>query len=477
MLQTLRSRLVLSHILPLVIIVPLMYVALSYLLETRFLIPKLAQDLLSDSRLLTNISRAAYLATGDLTNARISFQQLDLNPQVRLVLLDSDGNVVYSNDPTYQFTSERIQLPRWEQVQQGQDAILTNYSFLPGNPYSIDTLAPVYGVEGEVIGVLWLTYYEAELTRLFQQMRLLSTLVMLGSLLVGTILGSLLAVSIARPLRQATQAIDGLARGDHSQPLVEKGPQEIRDLLRSVNVLVTRLHSLEQSRRQLLANLVHELGRPLGALRSAIQALSKGAAQDPYLLEELAAGMDGEAARLQMIVEDLAHLHDQVLGTLELDRKPTKLQEWLPSVLIPWQEAAAEKNLEWKTEIPANLPEVDVDRMRLAQVVGNLASNAVKYTPVGGSVSVDAGQENGQVWMRFSDSGPGISPDEQEKIFLPFYRSGTGKRIKQGMGLGLSITKDLVTAHGGHISVESAPGAGSRFTVWLPQSKKDIPEP
>jgi len=251
--------------------------------------------------------------------------------------------------------------------------------------------------------------------------------------------------------------------------LVEKGPEEIQELLHSVNVLVARLYSLEQSRRQLLANLVHELGRPLGALRSAIQALFRGAAQDPQLLDELAMGMDGEAARLQNIVEDLAHLHDQVLGTLELNRAPTVLQDWLPGVLVPWQEAATEKRLEWKTEIPAGLPAVEIDQMRFAQVIGNLASNAVKYTPAGGSVTVDAGQEAGQVWLRFSDSGPGITPQEQEKIFIPFYRGSPGKRIKQGMGLGLSISKDLVTAHGGHISVESSPGAGSRFTVWLPE--------
>lgn len=468
MMRTLRSRLILSHILPLVIIVPLMYVALSYLLETRFLIPKLAQDLQNDARLLTNISRVAYLATGDLTNARLSFQQLDLNPQVRLVLLRSDGSVVFSNDPTYQLTDERIQLPNWDQVLNGEDAILTGYSFLPGNPYTVQTLSPVVGSGQAVIGVLWLTYYPAELTRLFQQMRLLSTMVVLGSLLVGAVLGSLLALNISRPVGQATRAIDGLARGDHSQPLVEKGPEEIRQLLRSVNVLVTRLYSLEQSRRQLLANLVHELGRPLGALRSAIQALSKGAAQDAQLFEDLATGMDGEAARLQMIVEDLAHLHDQVLGTLELDRQRTVLQDWLPGVLVPWQEAAAEKNLTWSTLIPAELPAVEVDPMRFAQVIGNLASNAVKYTPAGGSVSVKAGQEAEQIWLRISDSGPGIPPEEQEKIFLPFYRSSSGKRIKQGMGLGLSIAKDLVVAHGGRIQVESSPGSGSQFTVWLP---------
>ena len=140
---------------------------------------------------------------------------------------------------------------------------------------------------------------------------------------------------------------------------------------------------MELARRQLLANLVHELGRPLGALRSAIHALSKGAADDPQLLYDLTTGMDEETARLQHVLEDLAHLHDQVLGTLEMNLKPIDLSEWLPRMLLPWQEAALEKKLEWRAEIPADLPTVQADPVRLAQIVGNLASNAVKYTPPG----------------------------------------------------------------------------------------------
>jgi signal transduction histidine kinase len=242
----------------------------------------------------------------------------------------------------------------------------------------------------------------------------------------------------------------------------------VRELTRAVNVLVARLYSLEQARRQLLANLVHELGRPLGALRAAIQALGRGAAEEPQFLAELTAGMDEEAARLQDIVEDLAHLHDQVLGSLELKREPTPLSDWLPRVLLPWQEAALEKDLEWKAEIPPDLPMVAADQNRLAQVLGNLASNAVKYTPPSGSIHIEAGQMDGQAWVRFRDSGPGIPPDEQEKIFLPFFRGSQGRRIKDGMGLGLSIARDLARAHGGEIGVESKLGSGSTFTLWLP---------
>jgi len=213
---------------------------------------------------------------------------------------------------------------------------------------------------------------------------------------------------------------------------------------------------------------VHELGRPLGALRSAIHALSKGAGDDPQLLHDLTMGMDEETARLQHVLEDLAHLHDQVLGTLEMNLTPIALSEWLPRMLVPWQEAALEKKLEWKAEIPADLPTVLADPVRLAQIVGNLASNAVKYTPAGKSVGVTAGAEADWVWVRVSDTGPGILPEEQGRVFEPFYRGNTGRRIKQGMGLGLSIARDLALAHGGRLEVESQPGGGSRFTVWMP---------
>ena len=223
--------------------------------------------------------------------------------------------------------------------------------------------------------------------------------------------------------------------------------------------------------------MVHELGRPLGALRSAIQALAGGAGQDPQLLADLTAGMDDEAARLQNLLDDLAHLHEQVLGTLELDYKPLLMSEWLPKVIRPWQEAARDKHLSWNTDITANLPEISADPMRLASAVENLVSNAIKYTQPGGSVVVKAGVDGEELWITVQDTGSGIAPDEQEKVFEPFYRGNQGRRFKQGMGLGLSIAHDLVEAHGGWISLESQPGNGSRFTIHLPHVGAVTPTP
>ncbi|MFM8322931.1 MAG: sensor histidine kinase, partial [Chloroflexota bacterium] len=222
------------------------------------------------------------------------------------------------------------------------------------------------------------------------------------------------------------------------------------------------------ARRQLLANLVHELGRPLGAIRSAIQALLKGATGDPLLAADLLNGLDGETARLQRLLDDLAGLHDQVLGRLELSRRPVELDAWLVEAAAPWEAAARARGLAWETHAPPGLPQAYIDPDRLGQALGNLLSNAIKFTPAGGRVALQAGAGAGQLEISVQDSGSGIPPDELHKVFQPFYRGAQGRRIVQGMGLWLSIARDIAAAHGGELTVDSTPGAGSRFTLRLP---------
>jgi two-component system sensor histidine kinase BaeS len=294
--------------------------------------------------------------------------------------------------------------------------------------------------------------------------------VLLAGLLLGGAIGWVLALNMERPLGRVTHALDRLIAGERLSPLPEKGPREIQVLARSVNSLVERLRGLEQARRQLLANLVHELGRPLGALRSAIQALTSGADKDEELRQELLTGMEDETDRLRRLLDDLAGLHDQVLGALELDRRTIALGEWLAHTLGPWREAAQDKGLQWQATMPSSLPVLNADPDRLGQALGNLLSNAIKYTPSSGIVTVDAGVEGGMAWIRVGDTGPGIALAEQGQIFEPFYRSPTGRRFPRGMGLGLSIARDVIVAHGGRLDLDSAPGLGSRFTVFLPCS-------
>ena len=251
---------------------------------------------------------------------------------------------------------------------------------------------------------------------------------------------------------------------------------EIDALYRAVNTLVERLHTLEDARRRLLANLVHELGRPLGSLLAAVDALRHGADADPALRDELLTGMADQIARMQPLLEDLTQLHGQLLGSLELKREPTPLSQWLPEVMALWRQAAGEKGIVWRADIPLDLPLVPIDRDQMSRALGNLFSNAVKYTPEGGTILVEAGvtgwrkDEQASCWIRISDTGPGIPAAEQATIFEPFQRGQAQRRFPQGMGLGLSIARDIVVAHGGSIDLESVSGEGSRFTVTIPFS-------
>jgi two-component system sensor histidine kinase BaeS len=324
------------------------------------------------------------------------------------------------------------------------------------------------------LGIVRLSHRFASVQQQFLQMRYLILGVLAMGLILGTATGWLLALNMERPLRQVTQAIYQLASGGEQTSLPEEGPEELRLLSRAVNTLVARLNDLEQARRQLLANLVHELGRPLGALRSATQALLGGADQDASLQQELLAGMEDELRRLQRLLENLAHLHDQVLGSLELARQPIKLSTWLSQTLAPWREAARMKGLHWESAVPGNLPTLEADPDRLAGALGNLISNAIKFTPRGGTISVEADVENEAMRIQVRDTGPGISPKDKDHIFTPFYRGSGGGRFPQGMGLGLSIAQAQIVAHGGRLEMESTPGRGARFTIWMPIAKQKL---
>jgi signal transduction histidine kinase len=287
-------------------------------------------------------------------------------------------------------------------------------------------------------------------------------------ILLGVAMALLLAINLGNALQRVTNSVQLLASGQEYEQPVEQGPEEIRILLRSVNSLVERLRELENTRGKLLTNLIHEIGRPLGALLLAVQALQSGAGQDEAMRVDILAGMEEEMSILQRLLDDLTGLHNQVLGVLELKIQPVILTQWLPSVLRTHQEAANTKGLFWQVTIPEELPTIDADPNRLAQAIGNLVNNAIKFTPSGGTVSVDAGVDDNEVGIRINDTGPGIPLDEQANIYTPFYRGLSENRFPQGMGLGLSIARDLVVAHQGRLEFTSAPGEGSSFTIWLP---------
>jgi signal transduction histidine kinase len=431
----------------------------------------MAGNLSQDARYLAELSRAEFQLFGNPIFVSNMLRRVGIDPAIQVMFLDADGRLLFSSGEDDQEQLGRVlQVEGLPAAQGGEEVVITNYSFLRLNDVLVDVFSPVKSSQEDVIGVVRVSYRSDSIYQLLSRLRNLIAAVLILGLIVGSTLGSILGLRIGNPIRRVTNAIYRLAQGERDETLPESGPDEIRDLSRAVNHLVDRLGSLESARRHLLANLVHELGRPLGAIRSGIQSILRGADQDPQLFIELTQGIDEEAERLQHVLDELAHLHDEVLGTLELNIEVLMLSEWLPHVLLPWRQAAEEKGLTWQVDISGEIPGVEADPNRLAQVIGNLASNAVKYTPEGGSVWVSTGADKQQCWIRMKDSGPGIEVREQDLIFEPFYRGEQGRKIKQGMGLGLSIARDILHAHGGEIELESSPGEGSQFTIWLPRS-------
>jgi len=460
MIKTLRSRLILSHITPLLLVLPLVGIALIYFLETQILLSDLSNEITREATLIVEAIEARPDIWENQDQANTYISSISVLIQNRVILIQPDGSLLAASEEIQQpLSPEDIQ-----RVLSGQPSTYVAYGFLD---QKVEVLLPVIGANQEVVGIVGVTETIEGVASQFAKMRWWVLLILGLELIFALVIGILLATRLARPIIRSTNAVTDIAEGRYIQPLPAEGPVEIKQLAGSVNTLSERLRILEESRRRSLANIVHELGRPLGALLSAVHVLRGGRAEDHNIRAELLEGMEKEINRMVPLLDDLAQLHGQVTGTIVLEMEPVKISDWLPSVLLPWRAGAIEKGIEWNTDIPSNLPTIELDTERMAQVIGNILSNAIKYTPEYGKILVAANTKFEEIWIKVSDSGPGISPDEQEYIFEPFYRSKQERRFPQGLGLGLTIARDLVEAHGGRLELESTPGRGSTFTITL----------
>lgn len=467
LLRSLRARLVLSHVLPLLIVLPFVGIALTYLLETQVLLASLSSELERQATLVAFAAADYPQIWYDTRQAQAFAARIGPRITAQVTLLGADQSLLASTDPADQGRlGQRLEVPGFREALLTGSSVRVSYGERPGTG-AAEVLMPVV-INRRVAGVIRLTDPLSRVYERFPRTRTFIFSVLAAGSVVGLAIGWLLALDLERPLRRATRAIAHMASGQPLASLPEQGPEEIRLLVRAFNALTEQLQSLEKGRQRLLANLVHELGRPLGALLSGVQALAGGASESPALRNELIEGMEAEIRRMQRLLDDLTGLYGQTQGPPKLARQPTPLGPWLAQVLGPWREAARKQGLQWQADV-GSLPTLEIDPDRLAQALGNILSNAVKYTPPGGEVNVTASSDGEGVRIRVSDSGPGVAPEERERIFAPFYRGSAGQRFPQGMGVGLSIARDLVKAHGGRIEIESPASRGSTFTIWLPQ--------
>jgi signal transduction histidine kinase len=331
--------------------------------------------------------------------------------------------------------------------------------------------APVV-VDGRTVGTLLVTTDDlsghTDLERRF--LETVNRAVAWAVLLVMTaslIAAALLSRWLVAPLRQLTAATEAMAGGDLSQRVAVQTRDETGELAQAFNRMAEDLEAAEAQRRQMTADIAHELRNPLSVVRGNLEAMFDGVY--PVDAEHLEPVYQ-ETILLQRLVEDLRLLSLADAGQLELIRSDVDVQGLLSGVADGAQAIARDKGITLRVEMPPEPLVVDGDRDRLRQVLGNLLSNALRYTPAGGIVTLSAGQEGSAVRFAVSDTGPGIPAEDLPHVFDRFYRGDAARdRASGGSGLGLAIARALVRAHGGAISVESAAGQGTRLSVELPQ--------
>jgi signal transduction histidine kinase len=271
---------------------------------------------------------------------------------------------------------------------------------------------------------------------------------------------------VVKPLRRLAEAARAITAGDYSQRVEEKGPREIRTLAATFNQMVEEVQHTQEGQRDFLANVSHELKTPLTSIQGYSQAVLDGAVTDPA---RAASVIYDEAGRMRRLVEELLDLARLESGQARLRRAHVDLSALLGAVIERMTPQARERGVSLEHEVRA-LPGLTGDGDRLAQVFANLIDNAIEHTPNGGRVLVRAVEVDGGVEASISDTGHGISPEDLDRIFERFYQVDKSRvrGERKGTGLGLTISKELVEAHGGRIRAVSTLGQGATFIVWLP---------
>ncbi len=269
---------------------------------------------------------------------------------------------------------------------------------------------------------------------------------------------------MSNPLDELVEASNKVAEGDYSIRLEEKGPPEVRFLLRGFNSMAERLQVTDQQRRNMLADVSHELRTPITVIQGNVEGILDGLyPADEARLKSILE----ETQVLSRLVDDLRTLALAESGALRLKREPTPLPELIRDTISNFEAQAKEKVIRLEMSL-GDVDEATIDPQRVREVLTNLLSNALRYTPRGGEVKVGFVESSSSVERAITifveDNGPGIEPTILPHVFDRFYKSSDSG----GMGLGLSIAKYLVEAHGGKIWAESKVGQGTKISFTLP---------
>jgi heavy metal sensor kinase len=293
-------------------------------------------------------------------------------------------------------------------------------------------------------------------------------LVTLSVVVIALTGGWLVTQSALFPIRRLTHAVRRIirtGRTDARVPVAGTG-DALDELTALFNAMLDKIEGLVTAMRHSLDNVSHDLRTPLTRLRGTAEMALAGAPDSDRYREALADCVE-ESDRVLVMLNTLMDISEAESGTMQLQREPVALSEVVARAVDLYRDVADAKGVALLADAPGDIV-VTADRTRLEQVAANLIDNALKYTPAGGRVDVEVGREGDVALLRVRDTGTGIPHDELPRIFDRLFRGDTS-RAERGLGLGLSLVKAVVEAHGGTVRVESEPGRGSVFTVRLPQ--------
>jgi signal transduction histidine kinase len=290
----------------------------------------------------------------------------------------------------------------------------------------------------------------------------------LVGLAVAAALGFYLSRRITKPVEALAEAANEIAEGRYDVDIPPvRSRDEIGHLSARFGEMATRLREAEELERNFLMTVSHELRTPLTAIRGHVEALREGVARDQASRAESLGVIASEAARLERLVGDVLDLARLDTRRFTLRREEVDMGRLLERAYTSFAEEARRRGIDYRQVIGAR-PVIIADGDRVLQIISNLLANAFRWTPDGGRIDVELDAQNGDVSVAVADSGPGISPEEAERIFRPFWSRDAGG----GTGLGLAIASELANALGGRIEVHSSIGRGSRFSLVLPSRPK-----
>ncbi len=330
--------------------------------------------------------------------------------------------------------------------------------------------------DDQQIGLLLLSpfdYFEVEPRAIVRHA--LQRFLLVGLAIAGftLIVGLILSRSISQPLVNLTKATRTVAAGNLSVRVPDYYPGEMGELAVAFNAMAEDLARADDLRRNLTADVAHELRTPLSIIRGKLEGVLDGVY--PATPEHLEPVLE-ETELLTHLVEDLRLLALAEAGQLPLEKRPMDVGDLLRDAQVNFSPQASDRGVTLALDLPSELPQVVADWRRVTQVLGNLLTNALRHTPEGGCVTLSAaatpprsgGAGGGMVEITVADTGMGISPEDLPYIFERFWRGEKSRsRVGGETGLGLAIAKQLVELHGGTIGVESAPGGGSKFRFTL----------